>query len=112
MKKTLVLIRHAHRDNTVRSKDNGLSEKGREQARWLKKFYFKRFGDNQTGGVWLASSPKKRCIETVSAIAAEMGKTVDLNPDLDEQSNQESIEKFEGRVAHFLKDWKDSPQEL
>jgi broad specificity phosphatase PhoE len=112
MKKTLVLVRHAHRDTAVRSKDNGLSEKGKEQARWVKKFFTARFGKDQPGSIWLVSSPKKRCQETLALIAAEIKQQVDPHPDLDEQSNQESVAKFEERVNHFIKDWMDSPQEL
>ena len=108
MMKTLVLIRHAHRDNSVRSRDNGLSEKGREQARWLKKYFFRRFEGHE--GVWLASSPKARCIQTLEPISKEGGFEVDLNPDLEEQGASESLTKFEARIHHFLEEWSHAPQ--
>lgn len=109
-KKTLVLIRHAHRDNMVRSRDNGLSDKGCEQARWLKKYFYKRF-DERTG-VWLVSSPKIRCVETLEPIAKDGGYEVDQHPDLLEQGAAETMAKFEGRIQHFLKEWAGSPQPL
>lgn len=112
MKKTLILIRHAHRDTSDRSRDNGLSEKGREQSRWLKRFFASRFENDEINRVWLVSSPKKRCIETLAPIAFELKSQVDSHPDLDEQSHQETLEKFQQRIEHFLKDWIESPQEL
>lgn len=110
MKKTLVLIRHGHRDNSVRSRDNGLSEKGQEQARWLKKYFFRRFEERD--GLWLVSSPKVRCIETLEPIAKEGGFEVDCNPDLTEQSAGETLVKFETRIRRFLEEWAHSPQPL
>jgi broad specificity phosphatase PhoE len=110
MSKTLVLIRHAHRDNSVRSKDNGLTDKGKNQARALKKYFASRF--DRPGGVWLVSSPKKRCLETLGPISTAGNYEIDVNPDLDEQTSGETIQKFEGRVHHFLKEWQRMPQEL
>ena len=110
MKKTIVLIRHAHRDNALRVRDNGLSDKGLEQARWLKKYFCKRF--EKPSAVWLVSSPKKRCIETLEPIAAEGGWKIDAHPDLHGQALGESQPKFEARPPRFLNEWKASPQEL
>src|SRR6185312_11499052 len=43
MTKTLVLCRHAHRDNSRRELDNGLTDKGREQAKNIRRFFGDRF---------------------------------------------------------------------
>ncbi len=110
MKKTLVLIRHAHRDNTIRSRDNGLSEKGKEQAKWVKKYFFERFDDADS--IWLVSSPKKRCLETIAPIADQAGLEIDINPDLAEQSDSETAQKFQDRVNRFLREWTQMPQPL
>jgi broad specificity phosphatase PhoE len=109
-KKTLVLIRHAHRDNSLRQRDNGLSDKWKDQARWLKKYFQMRF--EKPEGVWLVSSPKKRCLETLAPIATAANLEIDVNPDLDEQASAESVAKFEGRIQHFLKEWQLMPQPL
>lgn len=110
MKKTLVLIRHAHRDNSVRSRDNGLSDKGRLQARWLRKYYSQRFKKDELA--WLVSSPKKRCLETIEPIAMYANLAIDVNPDLIEQGDNESRQRFEARVQRYLQDWMQLPQEL
>lgn len=110
MSKTLVFIRHAHRDNTVRSKDNGLSDKGKSQARALKKFFADRFDKPES--LWLVSSPKKRCLETLAPISSIGRYEIDINPDLDEQAAGEDMVKFEQRMQHFLREWRQMPQEI
>jgi broad specificity phosphatase PhoE len=110
MSKTLVLIRHAHRDTAIRSKDNGLSDKGKGQARALKKYFASRFEKPQS--VWLVSSPKKRCLETLAPISAVGNYEIDVNPDLDEQGDGESMAKFEERIQHFIKEFQQMPQEM
>lgn len=110
MSKTLIFIRHAHRDNTNRSKDNGLTEKGKMQARALKKYFSARF--ERPESLWLVSSPKKRCQETLAPIATVGGYDIDINPDLDEQSTGEQLQKFEQRVQHFIQEWHRMPQEI
>lgn len=109
MRKTLVLIRHAHRDTSQRALDNGLSEKGREQARWLKRFFTERFKvESFNDGLWIASSPKLRCLETVMPMAKAVGRSVDPHPDLDEQGARESRGAFELRIQSFLREWENS----
>jgi broad specificity phosphatase PhoE len=113
MQKTLILIRHAHRDNTQRELDNGLSEKGREQAKAIKRFFTERFSKDEVGkGLWLLSSPKLRCIETLQPIAKVMERQVDIHPNLDEQSSRESIKAFEARIQGFLHEWAESKMQL
>jgi len=65
MHKRLVLIRHAHRDTAISSLDNGLSEKGKKQVKQMIRFAQERELED---AVFL-SSPKKRCIETVTPLA-------------------------------------------
>ncbi len=109
MQKTLVLVRHAHRDNSKREVDNGLDEKGREQAKALKKFFSERFSKDELGkGLWLVSSPKLRCIETLQPIAKSMDRAVDVHPSLDEQSARENLKAFEARIQGFLREWMES----
>lgn len=108
--KTLVFIRHAHRDTAVRSRDNGLSDKGKNQAKALKKYFVSRFDHPES--LWLVSSPKKRCQETLGPIAGVGPYEIDVHPDLDEQGSGESSQKLEERVQHFLNEWRQAPQEI
>lgn len=113
MQKTLILIRHAHRDNTQRELDNGLSEKGREQAKAIKRFFTERFSKDELGkGLWLVSSPKVRCVETLQPIAKVIERPVDIHPGLDEQGARESIKAFDARLDGFLKEWSESKAAL
>jgi phosphohistidine phosphatase SixA len=90
LNKILILVRHAHRDKDEgRELDNGLSERGRRQARALTKFFAKAYPE--ANPVFL-SSPKKRCRETLLKVESD--------PLLDEGSN------LEGRVAKFTAWWK------
>lgn len=113
MAKTLVLIRHAHRDTTRRELDNGLDDKGRDQAKAIKRFFNSRFGSYDTQkGLWLVSSPKVRCVETLQPAAKSIQRTVDIHPGLDEQSGKEPSGAFEKRVEGFLSEWANSNMEL
>lgn len=108
--KTLILIRHAHRDTSQRELDNGLSEKGQRQTRRLVKYFQKRFRHEDWGAdeVQFESSPKVRCLETLSPIAQIMGKTVNLEPRLTEQKPQEGFARFQARLQDYLKSWTES----
>ncbi len=107
MQKTLVLIRHGHRDNSRRELNNGLDEKGREQAKALRRFFLSRFqGEDLKNGLWLVSSPKLRCVETLQPLAKAVEKKIDIHPDLDEGAN------LANRVGRFLDEWKKSPMVL
>lgn len=109
MVKTLILIRHGHRDNSVRTIDNGLSDKGREQAKYIKRFFTSRFQDaDLKQGVWFASSPKLRCMETLLPTAKAFNRDVDAHPLLDEQMSKEPAGRLEERVQAFLKEWSKS----
>jgi broad specificity phosphatase PhoE len=118
MPKTLILIRHGHRDNSRRELDNGLSDKGREQARWVKTFFHRRFeAEDLSGGLWLVSSPKRRCRETLLPLAKSLEVAVDAHPGLDEQGAdergaREGLQAFNERVHGFLDEWSRSPAGL
>jgi broad specificity phosphatase PhoE len=113
MAKILVLIRHGQRDNSQPSLDNGLNDKGKEQARMLRRFFSARFQpDDLKRGVWIVSSPKKRCIETLTPLAKSIERPVDIHPDLIEQDIKETSADQIRRIQHFLKEWKESKAEL
>ncbi|MGE4132635.1 MAG: phosphoglycerate mutase family protein [Bdellovibrionales bacterium] len=112
MPKTLILVRHAHRDNTDRAVDNGLSEKGKTQAKAIRRFYLDRFSAQENkAGIWLVTSPKIRCQETLAPLAKVLEKAVDLHPWLDEQAGKESVKAFEQRIEDFLAEWRASKME-
>jgi broad specificity phosphatase PhoE len=97
----LVLIRHAHRDTSLRSRDNGLSDKGHKQARALARIFEERVrGDGVQ--VKLFSSPKKRCIETLEPIASVDDLKIEVRQELDEQRDGESDAQFHRRVNEFM----------
>ena len=103
MPKTLVLVRHAHRDTSRRELDNGLDEKGREQAKALRRFFTGRFGAEELKeGLWLVSSPKIRCVETVQPIAKAAERKIDVHPLLDEGG------PLDAKVRGFLEEWRKS----
>ena len=109
MQKSLILIRHGHRDNSRRELDNGLDEKGREQAKAIRRFFTERFSkDEVAGGLWLISSPKLRCVETLQPLAKALDRSVDIHPALDEQSGKEPAKAFASRIDGFLHEWKES----
>jgi broad specificity phosphatase PhoE len=105
-RRRLVLVRHAHRDNSLRSLDNGLSEVGRKQAEKLATHFKKNFELSNCS--WL-SSPKRRCIETLAPMAGEKLLVVPL---LNEQESAESFVNFQSRVSEFLDNWKASSSPL
>jgi len=109
MGKTLVLIRHAHRDTQVRSADNGLSPKGLRQTEALTGFFKRRHEamnwDLESG--LFVSSPKKRCLETLQPLAGTLNQKVTLNSDLIEQESGESFVQLQSRIENFLEWFKD-----
>jgi broad specificity phosphatase PhoE len=101
----LILVRHAHRDTSSREADNGLSEKGREQAKELVSVFKKRIGKDflKDAKIVLLSSPKKRCIETLTPFSKKIEVGVTIDPNLDEQKPEETLGQFEKRIVSFLK---------
>lgn len=113
MTKTLVLIRHGHRDATRRELNNGLDNKGKEQAKAIRRFFVDRFeGYDFKKGLWLVSSPKLRCMETLAPLGKAVERSVDAHPGLDEQGSKETRTVFEARVSAFVKEWKGSSAPL
>lgn len=109
--RTLILIRHAHRDTTDRSLNNGLDAKGRAQAKRLLR-HFVAYGAAKYGAagvpaheVRVVSSPKRRCVETVAAIAAVAGTGVEESALLVEQADNETEERMGERAARFVREW-------
>lgn len=97
MAKQLFLIRHAHRDiESSRLTDNGLSEKGQAQALKLVKLFYRRLDLEDP---MFFSSPKKRCIETLTPLSKSFGKKVEVMDLLDEGSSL-----FE-RIQEFIEWW-------
>ena len=113
MSKTLILIRHAHRDTEDPSLDNGLSPKGREQSQRLADFiqhYLEKEHKGEKPHFW--SSPKKRCRETLEAVASRVGREIKVDPKLAEFSPIESRQDFESRMESFIDEWKYEGQPL
>ncbi len=113
MSKTLVFIRHAHRDTSMRALDNGLTDKGREQAKWVKRYFSARFDEDEVkDSLWLVSSPKLRCVETLMPLSKGLGRPVDIHPNLNEGEMGEGGRILEARVQNFIKEWKQSKVEV
>jgi broad specificity phosphatase PhoE len=96
----LILVRHAHRDTSNRSEDNGLSDKGHEQAKGLIAVFKNKVSKDSE--ILLLSSPKLRCIETLTPFSKSMGLKLTIDPNLDEAKPGESPAKFEKRLKSFL----------
>jgi broad specificity phosphatase PhoE len=113
--KTLILIRHAHRDTKDRAADNGLSDKGRKQASVVAK-YFERstlFAAAQelmrgpsSSRPSLMSSPKHRCIETIEPLARKLNAEIGTSGLVIEQKGSESPREFGRRIEEFISWWK------
>jgi len=116
--KRLIIIRHAHRDVTDRMQDNGLSPKGRIQAKALVDLYSERIGRDGLGATssvvepLILSSPRKRCQETLESLSKALKISVKVDPRLDEQHAAETIREWTQRVQAFIAEWKSSPEPL
>ena len=111
MNKTLVIIRHAHRDTSKGVElNNGLSDKGRKQVRKLFDFYFERFPEVEKPA--LLSSARKRCIETLDPLARKLERRLAAHPLLLEQTEKETSTQFKQRIRRFKREWEKSSSEL
>ncbi len=98
-KRIFILVRHAHRDTDMgRSRDNGLSEKGRDQAKAFRDHFLETYGSKTA---LLLSSPKKRCLQTLEPLSHKIATPVEVEALLDEQSEGESFSDLEDRVSLF-----------
>ncbi len=106
--RTLILVRHAHRDTDLgRERDNGLSEKGKEQAKAVSVYFRKRFPKVRP---LLLSSPKIRCIETLLPISDKLNASVETLDLLTEQ--HETDVAFKKRLEKFFRWWKQRGPEV
>lgn len=112
--KTLLLIRHAHRDTSNRNLDNGLSDKGQKQVRRLIKYFQKRFKYEKwpVGQILFESSPKLRCVQTLAPLAQILSTEMKEQPQLLEQSAGESFAKFQSRLHAYIQAWIESPEQV
>jgi len=88
--KRLILIRHAHRDTGNHILDNGLSDKGNKQVKLLLRFAHTRELENAV----YFTSPKKRCVETITPLAKEFGARVTIENALDEGCSISQLDAF------------------
>jgi broad specificity phosphatase PhoE len=95
----IIFVRHAHRDTSERSMDNGLSEKGHRQAQELVAKY--KAGDLPAGKTFW-TSPKRRCIETLSPISTAAGCKARVELLLDEQQEKETHGQFRQRIKSLI----------
>ena len=112
MSKTIILIRHAHRDNSNRALDNGLSEKGYKQVEILKKWLPEKIKAFDAKSIVALSSPKKRCVETLTPVARRVLSPIEIWDELNEQSEDESQEKFWERIQHSIQKIHQRPEEV
>lgn len=110
----MILVRHAHRDNSRRELDNGLTEKGRKQAQWIRKFALGRIKAEgwEKPRVSLYSSPKVRCVETLEPLAKSLEIKIQQTSDLIEMQNKESLEQMDQRIHHFFHEWNTKGSEV
>jgi broad specificity phosphatase PhoE len=99
--RVLILIRHAHRSLKDPAADNGLSEKGEKQAKRFRKDFLREFG--REARPRLLSSPKRRCVETLTPLAKRLGRAVKTDSDLRERDPGETPAIFRARVGRFLR---------
>lgn len=100
--RTLIVVRHGHRDTEAgREKDNGLSEKGKEQAKAVGRLFRLRYPKAHP---LLLASPKVRCIQTLIPLGDKVDVEVKVLDLLDEQSESESA--FKRRLDKFYRWWK------
>ena len=102
--KILVLVRHAHR-NTMkgRERDNGLSSKGKAQARAFQKYFQKLHGNDR---FTLISSPKKRCTETLAPLARRCRCRVKVSKVFSEPQGGETAAQYKRRIRASARWWK------
>jgi len=98
----IILVRHAHRDLSDPEMDNGLSAKGRKQARALSKCLKDRLEKKEK--VVLFSSPKRRCLETLEPLARYFGRRLQYSDLLLEQQAGETQTAFQARVTRGVRE--------
>lgn len=112
--KKIVLIRHAHRDVTDRSLDNGLSEKGHKQVQSLIQFTERDRASlfkNAKSIEWF-SSPKIRCVHTLTPLARHWGQRIEIEKRVDEQGAFEESREMKKRIQKMIEQWTLSESDL
>src|SRR5689334_5268718 len=104
--RTLIVLRHAHRDTFRREDDNGLSDKGREQVRKLQGHFVKYAAAFQWKEAQFFSSPRLRCQETIGPLAEALNAPMEVHPLLEEQREDETQFTFVGRIEKFFHEWR------
>lgn len=104
----LILIRHAHRDNTKRELDNGLSKQGQTQALAIRDSLRDALMSHKRG-LQLLSSPKSRCLETLAPLSKLLSQDTVIDERLDEQHSFETPKNFQSRIKHFITETSSSP---
>ena len=103
--KTFFLVRHAHRDIIHSSDDNGLSEKGRRQSFAIVDFFETTLDGKKS--VYLCSSPRVRCQETLGPLSDALKKELHIDPLLDESAHQKRpLEKSIDLFLQWLREQK------
>jgi broad specificity phosphatase PhoE len=108
--KRLIFIRHAHRDNARSEYDNGLSDKGLEQAQMIRDFFATRFETKSNFAFY--SSPKKRCLETLKPLADALGHKVLIHAGLNECEMNEDYSAFRLRLEKGLESFLEMKTEI
>lgn len=88
--KRLIFIRHAHRDTEIHTRDNGLSERGHEQVKLL----VKHARNREIEDALFLSSPKVRCIETISPVAEDCRSKIKIDERIGEGCSAAAMESF------------------
>jgi broad specificity phosphatase PhoE len=100
------MIRHAHRNKLKGGEaDNGLSAKGKKQAKVLPKLFSRIFGHKKAK---IYSSPKARCIETIQPIAKKFKFSLETLDTLNEAVTDAEL-KEKVRAFHSLWQESDAP---
>ena len=110
--RTLILVRHAHRNKPAplgRKADNGLSKKGKAQAREMLRRYRKCFGKKRPV---LISSPKLRCVETLEPLSQWIKARITTSDSLEEQGAKESDRDYHERILKFVGEWQKNKAKL
>lgn len=105
MPRKLIIVRHAHRDKPKplgRLADNGLSKKGKAQAKAVLAHFLKV---QETRQVKLISSPKVRCVETLAPLAKRLKTKIEIHPALDEQQPSQTEAAYQKSIKGFLEHW-------
>ncbi len=115
---TLVLIRHADRDNSAPELDNGLSQKGMRQAqelaewgtRWSQLFvpHLNSPQIHSRHDLKFSSSPRLRCRETLDPWMSSSGQSYQIDDRLLEQQWDEGQARWIKRIEKWISEWSQS----